>query len=279
VVTGAAGVGAALVSDPRIGAVSFTGSAAAGHAIARNAAPTKTVLELGSNSAMIVADDADLVAAVDAVRRGGFYASGQACISIQRLLIDRQVAMEFFDLLVPAIASLTVGDPRLAATNVSALIDADATLRVCGWIADAMHGGAELLIGGETLDGILAPTLLTKVSDGMDIWNEEVFGPVVCARLIDGFDEAISITNASRYGLQASVFTNSLSRALKAVNDLEVGGVVINEVPGFRADNMPYGGVKHSGIGREGPRFAVEEFTVTRMAIIKSLGGDLARIR
>jgi acyl-CoA reductase-like NAD-dependent aldehyde dehydrogenase len=279
VVTGAADVGAALVSDPRIGAVSFTGSAAIGHAIARSAAPTKTVLELGSNSAMIVADDADLVAAVDAVKRGGFYASGQACISIQRLLVDRHVAAEFFDLLVPLIASLTVGDPRLPTTNVSALIDGDATLRISKWIADAVHGGAQLLLGGQTVDGILVPTLLTEVPDGMDIWKEEVFGPVVCARLVDGLDEAISITNASRYGLQASVFTNNLGRVLKAVNDLEVGGVVINEVPGFRADNMPYGGVKHSGIGREGPRFAIEEFTVTRMAILRPLGVDVARTR
>jgi acyl-CoA reductase-like NAD-dependent aldehyde dehydrogenase len=279
VVTGSAEVGRVLVSDPRIGAVSFTGSAAVGHAIARSAAPIKTVLELGSNSAMIVADDADLVAAVDAVRRGGFYASGQACISIQRLLVDRKVAAEFFDLLVPAIASLTVGDPRLPTTNVSALIDTGATIRITRCIADAVRVGAELLLGGEVAEGVLGPTLLVNVPDGMDIWEEEIFGPVVCVRLIDGFDEAISITNASRYGLQASVFTNDLGRALKAVNDLEVGGVVINEVPGFRADNMPYGGVKHSGIGREGPRFAVEEFTVTRMAIIKSLGADSATCR
>lgn len=271
VVTGNSDVGSTLVGDRRIGAVSFTGSAAVGHRIARDAAPTKVLLELGSNSALIVARDADVNAAAEAVARGGFYASGQACISVQRVLVDAQVADEFLAQLTRRVAALRVGDPRSEATEVSALIDAAATSRVKDWIDDAVDAGARRLLGGVIAGGMLAPTLLISVPDGLDIWDEEVFGPVVCVRIVAGLDEAIAIANSSRYGLHASVFTNSIGTALRALRELEVGGVVINEVPGFRADNMPYGGIKDSGTGREGPRFAIEEFTVARMAILKPL--------
>jgi acyl-CoA reductase-like NAD-dependent aldehyde dehydrogenase len=271
VVTGDAGVGAALVTDRRIGAVSFTGSAAVGHRIARDAAPTKVLLELGSNAALIVARDADLRAAADGVARGGFYASGQACISVQRVLVDASVAEAFTELLVSRVAELQVGDPRLATTHVAALIDAAATERVAKWVGAAVDAGARVLAGGSVVDGVLPPTVLADVPDDLDIWAQEVFGPVVCLRTVTGIEDAIAVANASRYGLHASVFTSSLATALAAVRELEVGGVVINEVPGFRADNMPYGGVKDSGTGREGPRFAVEEFTVTVMAVLKSL--------
>lgn len=272
VVTGDATVGSALVTDRRIGAVSFTGSAAVGHRIARDAAPTKVLLELGANSALIVTDDADLDAAASAVARGGFYASGQACISVQRVLVDKRVAGAFRELLVPRVAALRVGDPRLATTDVSALIDSDAANRVRRWIGQAVQAGAQVLLDGTTSADVLAPTVLLGVPDGVDIWEEEAFGPVVCLRTVDGFDEAVAAANSSRYGLHASVFTSSIGTALRAIRDLEVGGVVINDIPGFRADNMPYGGVKDSGLGREGPRFAVEEFTVTRMAILNPLG-------
>jgi acyl-CoA reductase-like NAD-dependent aldehyde dehydrogenase len=273
VVTGDAAVGSALVTDRRVGAVSFTGSAAVGHQIARDAAPARVLLELGSNSALIVTRDAQLAAAADAVARGGFYASGQACISVQRVLVDEQVAEEFTGLLADRVARLRTGDPRLASTNVAALIDAAATRRVRDWVAAAVRAGARVVGGeaGTSSDGPLGPVILADVPEDCDVWAEEVFGPVVCLRTVSGLDEAIEVANASRYGLHASVFTSSLSHALTALRRLEVGGVVINEVPGFRADNMPYGGVKDSGLGREGPRFAAEEFTVTVMAVLKPL--------
>ncbi|MBE8519116.1 aldehyde dehydrogenase family protein [Amycolatopsis sp. H6(2020)] len=264
-VTGDAAVGAALTTDRRIGAVSFTGSAAVGHRIARAAAPTKTLLELGSNAALVVAEDADLDAAVDAVLRGGFYASGQACISVQRVLVVAPVASEFTDRLLARLDEVVVGDPRDEQTRVSALIDPASTDRVAAWIEKA--GGRR--VGGGIDGTVLRPTVLLDVPDGVEAWDEEIFGPVVCVRTVSDMDEAFAAVNASRYGLHASVYSKSLKTAFRALDELEVGGVVVNEVPGFRSDTMPYGGVKDSGIGREGPRFAVEELTVTRMAVLR----------
>ncbi|GAA3535510.1 aldehyde dehydrogenase family protein [Amycolatopsis ultiminotia] len=268
-VTGDASVGSALVTDRRVGAVSFTGSAAVGHRIARDAAPTKTLLELGSNAALVVAADADLDAAADAVLRGGFYASGQACISVQRVLVDSSVAAQFTDRVLARLASVSVGDPREETTRVSKLIDARSTARVAEWVDKATAAGARVLAGGSLQDGVLEPTVLADVPDGVECWDEEIFGPVVCLRTVSGVDEAFAAVNASRYGLHASVYSRSLETAFRALDELEVGGVVVNEVPGFRSDTMPYGGVKDSGIGREGPRFAVEELTVTRMAVLR----------
>ncbi|GHG04790.1 MULTISPECIES: aldehyde dehydrogenase family protein [Amycolatopsis] len=264
-VTGDAAVGAALTTDRRVGAVSFTGSAAVGHRIARDAAPTKTLLELGSNAALVVAEDADLEAAVDAVLRGGFYASGQACISVQRVLVVAPVAEEFTERLLARLDEVVVGDPRDEKTRVSALIDPASTERVAAWIEKS--GGRR--VGGGVDGTVLRPTVLLDVPDGVEAWDEEIFGPVVCVRTVSDVDEAFAAVNASRYGLHASVYSKSLKTAFRALDELEVGGVVINEVPGFRSDTMPYGGVKDSGIGREGPRFAVEELTVTRMAVLR----------
>ncbi|EOD67954.1 aldehyde dehydrogenase family protein [Amycolatopsis vancoresmycina] len=264
-VTGDASVGAALTTDRRVGAVSFTGSAAVGHRIARDAAPTKTLLELGSNAALVVAEDADLDAAVDAVLRGGFYASGQACISVQRVLVVASVAADFTDRLLARLGEIVVGDPRDEKTRVSALIDPASTERVAAWISKS---GARQ-VGGGVEGTVLRPTVLLDVPDGVEVWDEEIFGPVVCVRTVSDVDEAFAAVNASRYGLHASVYSRSLNTAFRALDELEVGGVVINEVPGFRSDTMPYGGVKDSGIGREGPRFAVEELTVTRMAVLR----------
>ncbi|MFI6901652.1 aldehyde dehydrogenase family protein [Nonomuraea sp. NPDC050394] len=268
-VTGDVEVGRTLVEDRRIGAVSFTGSAAAGHAIARNAAPTKVVLELGSNAALVVAADADLEAAADAVVRGGYYASGQACISVQRVLVEERVRDRFLPLLAGRMKNVVTGDPREPRTRVAPLIDEASTARVLEWVEAAVDAGASLVTGGRRAGRELVPTLLADVPDGVAAWDEEIFGPVVCVRAVADLDEAFATVNRSRYGLHASVFTTSLATAFAAIDRIEAGGVVVNEVPGFRADNMPYGGVKDSGIGREGPRFAIEEFTVTRMAIIR----------
>ena len=267
-VTGDASVGAALTTDRRVGAVSFTGSAAVGHRIARDAAPTKTLLELGSNAALVVAEDADLDAAVDAVLRGGYYASGQACIAVQRVLVVASVASEFTARLLARLGEVVHGDPRDEKTRVAALIDARSTSRVVEWVGKAVSAGARLVGGG--VDGtVLRPAVLLDVPDGVECWDEEIFGPVVCVRTVSDVDEAFAAVNASRYGLHASVFSRSLRTAFRALDELEVGGVIVNEVPGFRSDTMPYGGVKDSGIGREGPRFAVEELTVTRMAVLR----------
>ncbi|PZG07350.1 aldehyde dehydrogenase family protein [Nonomuraea aridisoli] len=265
-VTGDVEVGRTLVEDRRIGAVSFTGSAAAGHAIARNAAPTKVLLELGSNAALVVAADADLEAAADAVVRGGYYASGQACISVQRVLVEEPVRERFLSLLTERVKGVSVGDPRLPDTRVAPLIDDKATERVLEWVAAS---GAEVLTGGHRDGRAIAPTVLDGVPDGAAAWDEEIFGPVVCVRSVPDLAAAFAAVNRSRYGLHAAVFTRSLATAFAAIERIEAGGVVVNDVPGFRADNMPYGGVKDSGAGREGPRFAIEELTVTRMAIIR----------
>ncbi len=274
VVTGDASVGQALTSDSRVGIVSFTGSSVVGHAIAKAAAPRKVVLELGSNAALIVAGDANVSAAAQATVRGGYYASGQACIAIQRVLVVDSVADEYLNHLKRLMKEVVVGDPRDASTQVSALTNSDATSRVVSWIKAAAADGATIMCGGSVVGTCIEPTVLLDVPLGVDIWNEEVFGPVVCVRRVQNLDEAINAVNTSRFGLQASIFTSSLENAFRAIDQLEVGGVVVNEVPGYRSDTMPYGGVKDSGIGREGPRFAIEEFTVTRMAIIKSdLGG------
>lgn len=267
-VTGGADVGSRLTTDRRVGAVSFTGSADVGHRIARDAAPTKTLLELGSNSALVVAGDADLDRAVEAVAKGGFYASGQACISVQRVLVVDTVFDELVDRLRTRVDKVVVGDPREESTDVSALIDDGSRRRVHDWIDRSQASGARLLAGGvgEQTPG---PVVLGDVPDGDPLWDEEVFAPVVCLRSVPDVETAFAEVNRSRYGLHASVWTRSLATAFTAIRTLDVGGVIVNEVPGFRADTMPYGGVKDSGTGREGPRFAVDELTVTRMAVIR----------
>jgi acyl-CoA reductase-like NAD-dependent aldehyde dehydrogenase len=267
-VTGGVEVGVTLTTDRRIGAVSFTGSAAVGHQIARDAAPTKVLLELGSNSALIVAEDADLDAAADAIVRGGYYASGQACISVQRVVAVDSVRAALLEKLDERLPSVVVGDPRDPATRVSALIDPKSTSRVRAWVDQSVGAGAKVVFAAESSE-LLGPTVLTDVPDGQLAWDEEIFGPVIAVRSVPDLETAFRTVNESRYGLHASVFTSSLDTAFTAIDRLDVGGVVINEVPGFRSDVMPYGGVKDSGIGREGPRFAIEELTTTRMAIIR----------
>lgn len=268
-ITGGVDVGSTLTADARIGAVSFTGSAAVGHQIARDAAPTKVLLELGSNSALVVAEDADIAAAADAVVRGGYYASGQACISVQRVVVVESVRKEFEAALNERLQHVVIGDPRSPDTQISKLIDDRSTARVRDWIGQAREAGAAVSTGGQAADGIVGPVMLIDVPDGQPAWDEEIFGPVIAIRSVPDIAEAFRTVNASRYGLHASIFTSSLETAFAAIDQLDVGGVVVNEVPGFRSDVMPYGGVKDSGTGREGPRFAIEELTTTRMAIIR----------
>lgn len=268
-VTGGIEVGQILVADPRAAVVSFTGSAAVGHQIAKNAAPRKAVLELGSNTGFIVAADARIEDAVDAVIRGGFYANGQACISVQRVIVEEKVADEFTRQLLARLGEVVVGDPRSPQTRVAPVINAASTERIMQWIAQAVETGAQVLHGGQVQGNAILPTVLGQVPTEAKLWCEEIFGPVICLHRVPDLDTAFDLVNDSRYGLQAAVYSTSLKTAFRAIEELEVGGVVVNEIPGFRSDIMPYGGVKDSGIGREGPRFAIEEFTVTRMAIIR----------
>lgn len=272
-VTGDAEVGKALTTDDRVQAVSFTGSAAVGHAIARAAAPTKTLLELGSNAALVVAADADLDAAADAVVRGGYYASGQACISVQRVIVVDAVREAFLHKLSQRMAQVVVGDPRDERTRVAPLVDERSTQRVLTWVEEAVAAGGRLVTGGGPTERAIEPTVLVDVPTDEQVWCEEVFGPVVVVRSVPDVDQALALVNDSRYGLHVSVYTASLDVAFRAIAEVEAGGVVVNEVPGFRSDVMPYGGVKDSGVGREGPRFAIDELTVTRMAIVRPSTG------
>ena len=278
-VNGGPETGEILVRDPRAQVVSFTGSAKVGHLIAGQAAPRKTLLELGSNTGFIVAADADIEAAVDAVLRGGFYANGQACISVQRVVLERPVAERFTALLASRMGELVVGDPRDLETNVAPVINAASAERIRAAVGSALAAGASLIspaelpsvdaAGGRSGASLVPPIVLGDVPRDAEVWREEIFGPVVCLTVVDSVDEAVDLVNDSRYGLQAAIYTASLQSAFAAIERLEVGGVVVNEIPGFRSDIMPYGGVKDSGVGREGPRYAIEEFTVTRMAMIR----------
>ena len=197
-VTGGPEVGVALTTDHRVGAISFTGSAAVGHRIARDAAPTKVLLELGSNSALVVAGDADLDAAADAVVRGGYYASGQACISVQRVVVVEAVRERLLSRLVERMSTVVVGDPRDETTRVSALIDERSTSRVQQWVGNAVTAGATLVCGGTLRDGVIAPTVLLDVPEGLEVWDEEIFGPVVAVRSVPDLQSAFAVVNASR---------------------------------------------------------------------------------
>ena len=260
-------VAALAVTDPRVPTLSFTGSAAVGWRLQSRAVGKKVVLELGGNAAVIVHRDADLTRAASRCAAGGFAYAGQVCISVQRILVHEDVAARFQTLLLKETAKLGVGDPSDARTSVGPLIDSAAADRVMAWIAEAKTGGARVLTGGARKGGVIAPTVLAKVRADMKVVCEEVFGPVVALETYSDFDQALDTVNASRYGLQAGVFTDSARLIAQAVSRLEVGAVIINEIPTFRADAMPYGGVKGSGLGREGVRYAMEEFSERRTVV------------
>ncbi|SEG55247.1 Acyl-CoA reductase [Thermomonospora echinospora] len=261
----------ALVEDPRLPVVSFTGSGPVGWAI-KDRVPRKHVtLELGGNAAAVVCADADLDHA--AARLGLFsnYQAGQSCIAVQRVYVAREAYEEFVPRLVAAVEGLVTGDPWQDTTQVGPLISVDAAERVETWVKEAVEGGAEVLTGGVRDGAAYAPTVLAGVPADARVSCEEVFGPVLIVQPFDGLDEAFELVNASRYGLQAGVFTRSLDVAFQAGRQLEVGGVVIGDVPSYRADQMPYGGVKESGVGREGLRSAMEDFTYEKVMILTGL--------
>jgi aldehyde dehydrogenase (NAD+) len=261
-----------LVADPRLPVVSFTGSGPVGARI-RAAVPHKHVtLELGGNAAAVVLADwssaADLDLAASRIATFGTYQAGQSCISVQRVVVDAAVADDFLPRLVAAVEALGVGDPADEGTSVGPLIDEPSAARVQEWVDEAVAVGARLLTGGGRNGTTYAPTLLADVPADARVACEEVFGPVLVVSVVDGTDAALAAVNDSRFGLQAGVFTHDLQSAFRAHRDLEVGGVVIGDVPSFRADQMPYGGVKESGVGREGVRAAMEDLTYERVLVL-----------
>jgi acyl-CoA reductase-like NAD-dependent aldehyde dehydrogenase len=271
VVGSGATIGSKLVVDERTDMVSFTGSPPVGRRIAGQAGMKMVTLELGNNSATIVDEDADLDLAVQRVVVGGFANSGQVCISVQRVVVHEKVYDEFMTKLIPAVTALRVGDPLDEATDVASLINPGEVERVRGWIAEAVEQGATLAAGGVRDDGRLRPTVLVDVTRDMKVCAEEVFGPVLGILKARDLCEAVEISNDSELGLQAGVFTKDINKALYAAKRLEVGGVMINEVPTFRVDHMPYGGVKGSGIGREGVKYAIREMTELKMVVIREM--------
>lgn len=265
-------VAARLVADLRLPVVSFTGSVPVGWGI-RDAVPRKHVaLELGGNAAAIVCPDwTDLDHAAQRIATFAMYQAGQSCISVQRVYAHRDVYEELGDRIVAHTGKLGTGDPRDESTDVGPLIDTAAAERVEAWVAEAVAAGARLRAGGHRDGATLAPAVLTEVGEDTKVMADEVFGPVVCVNPVDSVDEAFARVNASRFGLQAGVFTHHLPTAFRAAETLEVGGVIIGDVPSFRADQMPYGGVKDSGIGREGPAAAMADLTEERVTVLSGL--------
>lgn len=265
---------ARLVRDPRLPVVSFTGSVPVGWSI-RESAPRKHVtLELGGNAAAVVApdqDDAALDWAASRIATFAMYQAGQSCVSVQRVLAHRDVAAALTDRVVKAVGELVTGDPRDEATDVGPLIDEQAARRVEDWVQEAVSAGARLLAGGTRDGAAYAPTVLGDVPPDARVSREEVFGPVVVLDTVDSVDEAFARVNDSRFGLQAGVFTRDLQVAFRAAQVLEVGGVVVGDVPSFRADQMPYGGVKDSGTGREGVHAAMEDLTEERVLVLTGI--------
>jgi acyl-CoA reductase-like NAD-dependent aldehyde dehydrogenase len=270
VVTGSGSVvGNALVDHDDVSLITFTGSPEVGWSI-RARAPRKRVgLELGNNAPLILEGDGDWRSAVAKVKVAGFSHAGQSCISTQRLLVHRSIKDDVVAELTAAVNTLVVGDPLDEATDVSALISTSERDRVAGWVVEAREAGATVATGGEIgADGVLAPTLVVDATPDMKVCSQEVFGPVVAVTAYDDFDEALALANDTRYGLQAGVFTADVSKALKAARTLDFGGVLINEVPTWRADQQPYGGLRDSGNTREGPAWSVREMTEERLIIL-----------
>jgi acyl-CoA reductase-like NAD-dependent aldehyde dehydrogenase len=268
VVGPASEIGDVLIEDERVKVITFTGSGDVGWKL-RERAPRKRVnLELGNATPLIVEADADIEAAASAAAQHGFSFAGQSCISIQRIYVQRGVYDDFVSRLLPKVDQLVLGDPADDDTDVGPVIEEDARDRILEWIEEARKAGAEILAGGE-LDGeLIRPTVIANSAPEMKVSCEEVFGPVVTVNAYDSLDEALELANGTKYGLQAGIFTTSLQTALRAAQELEFGGVTVNEAPTFRADQMPYGGVKASGNTREGPAYSVREFTEERVVVL-----------
>jgi acyl-CoA reductase-like NAD-dependent aldehyde dehydrogenase len=257
-----------LVTDDRLKMISFTGSAPVGWQIKKNAGRKKVLLELGGNAGVIVHKDADLAYAAERSVAGGFGYAGQTCISVQRVLVEQSAYGKFTDLFLAGVKSLNTGDPMEDSTDVGPLIRESDAIRAADWVQEAVRGGARLLCGGNRKGSILEPTVLTGTKPDMKVNCQEMFAPVVTVEPYMDFDEALRQVNNSAYGLQAGIFTRDAKLMFQAFDELEVGGLLAGDVPSFRIDHMPYGGVKDSGLGREGLRYAIEEMTEPKLLVM-----------
>lgn len=258
-----------FTTDDRLKLLSFTGSPDVGWALKAKAGRKKVVLELGGNAAVIVDSDADIEDAVERIIFGAYYQSGQSCIGVQRIIVHSSLYEDIKSRLISRVETLSVGDPRDEATFIGPMIDVKEALRLDEWIKDACAKGAKLLCGGKRNGAMLEASLLESVPSNTNLVAEEAFGPVAVMSSFDNFEDALISVNDSRFGLQAGIFTKNLEHALMAWDKLDVGGVVIGDVPSWRVDHMPYGGVKDSGLGREGVRFAMEDMTEIRNLVIR----------
>jgi glyceraldehyde-3-phosphate dehydrogenase (NADP+) len=260
------------VKDRRFKKVSFTGSSEVGWHLKRIADPrTRFTLELGGNAGVVVHSDADLDLAAERVAVGGYYQAGQSCIAVQRVVVQAEVRDDFVQRLVKQVEGLKMGDPLDESVDVGPLVDPGALDKVSEFVDEAVAQGAEVLTGGKREDPFYRPTVLANTKPDMKVRCEEIFGPVVTVDAYETFEDALRIVNDSKYGLQAGVFTNDINRAMLAHRELEVGGVIVNDVSAFRADQMPYGGSKDSGFGREGLRSAMEEMTEPRILVLSNV--------
>ena len=259
---------APLIDDARVRMITFTGSAKAGWAIRARAIGKKVTLELGGNAAAIIEPDADLEHAVKRCATGGFGYAGQSCISVQRIVAHADIAERFAEMLVAQVAQLRTGDPMDEATEVGPMIDEANARRAEAWVSEAVAGGARVAAGGKRKGSVLDATVLLDTTAAMKVNAEEIFAPVVTVRPYDRFEQALALVNASPYGLQAGLFTFDIRRILQAYEELDVGGIIVNDVPTWRVDQMPYGGVKMSGLGREGVRYAIEDMTEPRLLVL-----------
>ena len=262
-------VGDWLVTDSRVAKITFTGSPAVGRQILSRAGIKKVTLELGNTAPVIVAPDADLEFVAQRCAVGAYYNSGQVCISVQRIYGDRQIYEALTKQFVKASQALLVGDPLDEKVDVGPMIDIREAERIESWVKEAEAGGAAILTGGRRQGPIYWPTVLTNVQPEMKVVAEEAFAPVASVISYDDFDEALRLADKTPYGLQAAVFTRDINRVLTAIQRLNFGGVIINDTPNFRADHMPYGGNRQSGLGREGVRFAIEDMTNIQMVAIR----------
>lgn len=258
-----------FTTDERLKLLSFTGSPDVGWALKAKAGKKKVILELGGNAACVVDETADLQKAAERIIVGAFYQSGQSCIGVQRILIHESRYEQMRELLVTKSKALICGDPKDEKTFIGPMITKSEAARLEDWIREALEAGSTLLCGGKREGAMLQATLLENVPRDLKICAQEAFGPVAVLSSFLDFDEALAEVNDSVYGLQAGIFTNRLDRAMKAWDELEVGGVVVGDIPSWRVDNMPYGGVKDSGLGREGLRYAIEDMTEVRMLVIR----------
>lgn len=263
-----------FTEDERIKLLSFTGSPEVGWAIKAKAGKKAVVLELGGNAACVVDKDADLDDAVARIVFGAFYQSGQSCIGVQRIYVHTHIYEEFKTRLITATQALKSGDPKDPQTFIGPMISEKEAIRLDHWIQEALRAGAHLLCGGQRTGNMLEATLLENVSPGQQIRDEEAFGPVAILDSFNDFNAVLDEINSSKYGLQAGIFTRDLYKAQKAWDVLEVGGVVIGDVPSWRVDHMPYGGVKDSGLGREGIKYAIEDMTEIRLLVIRTRESD-----